>query len=93
MTSHITDAELLALELSGLPQSPPMIYTHISIGQLSLALHSMGCTISGHAYLYVPQTDELIRADVVKWLADLRKQEDAPSVTERCDRTGDLFDG
>lgn len=41
--------------------------TNVSMTQFSIARHSMGCTLNGDHYIYVPQTDELIRADVLKW--------------------------
>ena len=60
----------------------------------SAARYSMGCTYQGQHYSYIPPTDELIRADVVKWLAKRRRDvvatKEAP---QRCERTTDLFEG
>jgi hypothetical protein len=39
----------------------------VSMTQFSIARYSMGCTLNGDHYVYVPKTDELIRADVLKW--------------------------
>ena len=41
--------------------------TNVSMTQFSIARYSMGCTLNGDHYIYVPPTDELIRADVIKW--------------------------
>jgi len=40
----------------------------------------MGCTLNGDHYIYVPQTDELIRADVLQWK---KKHEKAKPNTSR----------
>lgn len=72
MMSHITDDELTALQLSGLPQDTPFVIAHVSEGMFSVARYSGGCTYHGKPYLYAPETDELIRSDVVKWLAKYR---------------------
>jgi hypothetical protein len=58
--------------LSGLENCPlhrrtPFGMTNVSMTQFSIARYSMGCTLNGDHYVYVPQTDELIRADVLKW--------------------------
>lgn len=58
--------------LSGLENCPlhrrtPFGITNVSMTQFSIARYSMGCTFNGDQYLYVPQTDELIRSDVLKW--------------------------
>ena len=61
-----------ASALSGLESCPlhrrtPFGMTNVSMTQFSIARHSMGCTLNGDHYIYVPKTDELIRADVLKW--------------------------
>jgi hypothetical protein len=58
--------------LSGLENCPlhrrtPFGMTNVSMTQFSIARYSMGCTLNGDHYVYVPKTDELIRADVLKW--------------------------
>jgi len=71
--------------LSGLENCPlhrrtPFGMTNVSMTQFSIARHSMGCTLNGDHYIYVPQTDELIRADVLKWK---KKHEKAKPNTSR----------
>ena len=41
-------------------------YRDVSHTQLSIARHSGGTTINGKRFTYIPETDELIRDDVLK---------------------------
>ena len=71
--SHLTQSEIEALQLSKLDIATPFAISGVSNGQLSIARYYGGCTYQGKQYFYVPLTDELIRDDVVKWLAKYRK--------------------
>ncbi len=71
--SHLTEAEIQALHLSELHRRTPFVIGSVSFGMLSPMRHYGGGKFNGESYVYVPSTDELIRADVVKWLAKLRK--------------------
>jgi hypothetical protein len=59
----------------GLHRRTPYGMTNVSMTQLSIARYYGGCTYQGESYIYLPHTDELIRADVLKWK---RKQERKP---------------
>jgi hypothetical protein len=73
--SHLTQSELDALQLSKLDTEAPFLIRWVSNGQLSIARHYGGCTFQKSWYKYMPLTDELIREDVVEWLAKYRKQQ------------------
>ena len=74
MKSHISEQELSAINSSGLNFSvAPAIIRGVSSSQFSVARHFGGCRAFGKHYIYVPSTDELIRDDVVKLLAKIRK--------------------
>lgn len=69
----ISKAEIEALQLSKLDRATPFLIAGVSRSQFSIARHYGGCRIQGRNYSYLPLTDELIRDDVVKWLAKYRK--------------------
>ena len=71
--SHITQTELDALNASNLPRKTPFMISGINLTQFSVARFYGGMSYNGASYIYLPETDELIRDDVVKWLAKLRK--------------------
>ncbi len=73
MTSHITDEELAALHASTLPRDSAFVIQGVSGSMFSVARYYMGMRWNGYYYSYVPPTDELIRADVVKWLGKYRQ--------------------
>lgn len=74
MTSHIADNEMADLNRSNLDRSTPFAISGVSQTQLSIARHYGGCKFKGQGYKYYPDTDELIREDVVKWLHKYRKE-------------------
>lgn len=72
--SYITKDELAALQKSSLSdRSTPFIIMGVSHTQFSIARHYGGVKYMGRHYFYVPPTDELVRDDVMKWLAKHRK--------------------
>ena len=71
--SHLTPEEINALQTSNLPRDTPYLIEGVSHGMFSIARHYGGAKYNGKFYSYVPTTDELIRDDVVKWLAKRRK--------------------
>ena len=77
MQTAIPDADLLALQFAGLPvvQHAPFLITGVSSSIYSTARHAFGATVQGYAYTYLPDTDELIREDVAKWLRKRRADE------------------
>jgi len=72
--SHMTDAEIAALNDSALPRDAPFLIRGVTTSHLSIARHYGGCTFNGRHYVYVPPTDELIRKDVMGWLARYRRK-------------------
>ena len=73
--NYLTDAEILAVNLSKLDKLTPFAISGVSNSQLSIARYYGGCTYQGRGYMYVPLSDELIRDDVVKFLAKYRKEQ------------------
>lgn len=53
----------------------PLAYANVTDTQLSVARHFGGASINNRAFYYVAETDELLRADVFKWLE--RRRADA----------------
>ena len=70
--------------LDGLDNCPlhtrnPFLIRNVSKTQFSIARYSGGCTLNGDRYVYLPQTDELIRADVLKLKKKAQKSATAPN--------------
>lgn len=78
MLTILTDTELAALQDSGLHRNTPYLIKGVRNGQLSVARHFGGILYQGARYIYVPQSDELIRADVDKWLRAYRRKKPCP---------------
>lgn len=70
---HMTEAEIDALQATKLDRATPFVICGVSQTQLSIARFYGGCKFQGRNYSYIPTTDELLRDDVVKWLAKHRK--------------------
>lgn len=68
----MTDAEIDALQSSGLHRRTPYAITRVKWTYFSPARFYGSCTYQGERYLYDPTTDMLIREDCLKWL---RKRE------------------
>lgn len=73
MTSHLTQPEIDALQLSGLPRETPFLIRWVSQTQFSIARHYGGAKFNGSDYTYIDATDELIRDDVLKFVTKMRK--------------------
>ena len=75
MKSQLTPEEYDSLLLDDLVAGGkrPLIYKNVSRGYLSIARYSGGAWINGCYYVYNPVTDELLRKDAVKSLANMRK--------------------
>ena len=75
-------------QLDGLDNCPlhkrnPFGIRNVSQTQFSIARYSGGCTLNGDHYIYIPPTDELIRADVLKLKKKAQKNATAPNNNER----------
>lgn len=71
--SFLSDDEVEALQTSALSRDAPYLVTGVSRSQFSLARHYGGIRYNGQHYTYIPPTDELIRADVLKWVKARRR--------------------
>lgn len=59
---------------SKISMNTPLYYASVSNTQLSLAMHCGAITVNNSTYLYIKETDELIRDDVLHFISKLRKQ-------------------
>jgi hypothetical protein len=50
-----------------LSRKTPYGMTNVSMTQLSVARYYGGCNFNGQTYTYFPDTDELVRDDVLSW--------------------------
>lgn len=71
--TYLTPAEVAAIQR--LPRDTPYLINNVMHGMLSIARHYGGCTYQGVHYDYIPATDELVRDDVMRFVAALRKLE------------------
>ena len=73
-TSFLTEAEIEALQTSNLPRKTPFAIQGVMNTQLSIARFYGGIRYKGDGYTYMPDGDELIRDDVLKFVTKLRKK-------------------
>ena len=73
-TSFLTDSEIEALQTSNLPRNTPFAIQGVMNTQLSIARFYGGIRYKGDGYTYMPDGDELIRDDVLKFVTKLRKK-------------------
>jgi hypothetical protein len=57
------------LDACPLHRKTPFGVTNVSMTQLSIARYYGTINFNGYNYIYYPDTDELIREDVMKWKA------------------------
>lgn len=71
----------MAVRLADIPADCPLSretpygVAGVSDTQFSVARHYGGCTYNGQHYVYLPLTDELIRHDVLQWLAKKEREQ------------------
>ncbi len=85
---HMTSEEIDALQATKLDRATPFVICGVSRSQLSIARFYGGCKFQGRNYYYIQPTDELLRDDVVKWLAKHRKAQrkaGGSSTATQCD--------
>ena len=91
--SCLSELEIIAIQ--HLPRDTPYLIQHISRTQLSVARHAGGCRYQGREYVYMPETDELLRRDVARLVTRLRKLDAKRTRTEARQRgeraQGDLL--
>ena len=76
-SSFLTLAEIEALQDCRLSRDTPFAIQGVSQGFFSIARHAGGIVYQGKHYTYMAPTDELVRDDVLKWVAKRRKAEKA----------------
>lgn len=64
----MTDDFIKLLEQCPLHRRSPFLIRSVSSSYFSVARHYGGCKIQNEAYTYKPETDELIRNDVLQWI-------------------------
>jgi hypothetical protein len=74
-SSHITDEEYTQFVLSDPPYKPWYIIKGVSTSIFSVCRHYGGGRIEGANYTYIRETDELIREDLMLFVARLRAQQ------------------
>lgn len=79
MGSYLTPADIDALNNSKLTRASPFAIQGVSHTQLSIARHYGGCRYNGESYTYIPETDELIREDVFRFIEKRRRRKPEPS--------------
>jgi hypothetical protein len=72
--SSLSDEDIDALQGSGLSLKAPFLMRSVSSGMFSIARHYGGAKFQGFDYTYNPKFDELIRSDVLKFLAKLKRE-------------------
>lgn len=70
--TYLTEAEIEAIQ--HLPRDTPYCIQGVTQTQFSVARHYGAIRFNGHLYTYFPATDELIRDDVLNFVAKLRKR-------------------
>jgi hypothetical protein len=76
MMTHIPDTSACPLS-----RKTPYSFKDVSNTGLALAQIYGGCNYMGQTYTYFPDTDELVRDDVLRWAK--RKPKTAPANNER----------
>jgi hypothetical protein len=69
--TRLTDDEIAAVQ--HLPRTTPYMIRYVTQTQFSIARYYGGIKFNGEHYTYFPDTDELVRDDVLKAVAKLRK--------------------
>jgi len=75
VNSFLTEEEFNALANCGLDRLSPYLITSVRNTQMSIARHYGGIEFRGKYYIYLPDTDELIRDDVLGWLNKNRRKQ------------------
>ena len=89
--SYLTQSEKLRLQLEWPDSSETLGYADVSHGMLSIARYSMGAVVGGHRFDYIPEHDELWRADVLKLVQKWRKDEAKAAKVEPPQTQGELL--
>ncbi|AMV35682.1 hypothetical protein VN12_26555 [Pirellula sp. SH-Sr6A] len=83
--SFLSEDEIAALQDSKLHRRTPFLIQGVSSGFFSVARHTGAIRLNGDEYTYQPDTDELVRDDVLRFVSQRRidlKKETKPGNTE-----------
>lgn len=69
-----TDEELSTFSEANRDKASPFVIKNVSSSQLSIARHYGAIKFNSHTYKYMPETDELIRDDCLRFLQKIRKK-------------------
>lgn len=85
----LTPEDIDPLVVAGKLKSDDQLgWRDISMTQLSIARHYGGTTVNGVHYTYIPESDELVRDDVLKMVMKAR----ADALKKPAKQAADLFD-
>jgi len=71
-TGYLSASEVEAIQ--HLHKRAPYSITDVSRGFFSIAMRAGGAVVNGSRYTYIPPHDELVRDDVLRAVAKLRKK-------------------
>ncbi len=94
MLSYFTDEELAALSESSIPadDTEPWFFRQVTQTTLSIARHYGGVRLNGGTYYrYIPESDELIRGDVLEWVGRTRREKTKQRRDAAKDQQGRMF--
>ena len=77
------------LKTCPLPKKPSYAIGFVTETQFSIARHYGGAKVQGKDYTYLPEGDQLVRDDVLKWL---QKQKSNKTETTVVNDQKDLFE-
>jgi hypothetical protein len=84
--SYLSESEVEAIQWHHI--RAPYLISGISHGIFSIARHYGGMKYQGCSYTYIPESDECVRDDVLKFVTKLRKPKKVKTAPE-----ADMFDG
>ena len=89
MINKIDQTHLDLLKTCPLPDKPVHAIGFVTQTQFSIARHYGGIRFQGVEYTYLPEGDQLVREDILKWLNEQMK----PVKPENNETQGSLFGG
>jgi hypothetical protein len=72
--SYFSKDYINLLQESQLSKETPFLIQNVSHGMFSIARHYGGAKVQGQSYTYIPNSDELVRDDVLKFLKKSKKK-------------------
>jgi hypothetical protein len=73
--SFLCEGEIAALQDSKLHRRTPFLIQGVSSGFFSVARHTGAIRLNGDEYTYHPETDELVRDDVLRFVSNLKSRQ------------------